>query len=555
MKSMRARLTAAVMMPLLALALTFGGITCWMIHRTFSTTADRILVGSATTLSRAIVIDDGGRTGLVPMALDLLRGRITERPVYSVYQGEKLLAGNPDLRPPEDYRRKPAPDRGADAKPLHEPASFPRGYRVPALIDGYSSDEAVSGLIQPTYLHDGVLGGRPVRIATEIRYLSDRDETIVVQAADFLDDREAYELTYYLRVGGAGVLVAMIALLLFYGAITWGLGPFASLTAQIEAARRHPGSNVRVALAEEDPLEARMLGQAFNDLMARTERAIDSLRQFTANASHQLRTPLAIMRVHADVLARYGPGTRQGDTALFDILAAVESLDRLLTQLIALARMDEQAGDDRAHVQIDLVAIAADAVATRVTHPDAARMDVGFESAAATLPALGNAMLAAEIVSNLLDNAIRYNREDGAVTVRVLERGGHPVIEVEDDGPGIGRADREKVWERFYRAPLPGGPSGSGLGLPIVRALGERIGATISLEDGREGRGLRAVVVFARTLPSDGDTASDFPEIDDDFPGDITNTRYPRVETVEQASRPDADSCANFVRPRQTTAC
>ena len=553
MKSMRARLTAAVMMPLLALALTFGGITCWMIHRTFSTTADRILVGSATTLSRAIVVDDGKRTTLLPLAVDLLRSRSTPRPVYSVYDGERLLAGNEDLRPPADYARQIERRRLPNSAPLHEPASFPRGYRIPALIDSYPDSQDVTGLVQPTYLREGVLEGRPVRIAAEIRYVSDLDRTIMIQAADFLDDRDAYELTYYLRVAGAGVLVALIALLLFYGAITWGLGPFASLTAQIDDARRHPGSNVRVELAEEDPLEARMLGQAFNDLMARTERAIDSLRQFTANASHQLRTPLAIMRVHADVLARYGPGTRQGDTALADIVAAVESLDRLLTQLIALARMDEQAGTMQPHVVVDLVEIASEVVATRVTHPDAARMDVGFETSLASLPALGDPMLAAEIVGNLLDNAIRYNRADGSVTVRVLDRDGEPVIEVEDDGPGIAPADREKVWERFYRAPLPGGAAGSGLGLPIVRALGERIGATIGLEDGHNGRGLCAVIVFAPPPASHDE--------EDEVPGEVSNSnRSVLPATGNRSWSEDFDDDEDFARgnfdePRAMTAC
>ncbi|MCJ2182756.1 HAMP domain-containing histidine kinase [Novosphingobium sp. 1949] len=497
MRSLRARLTAAVMMPLLALAITFGTITCWMIHRTISNTADLILVGSATTISRAFAADDTVRASLVPLAINLLRSRSTPHPIYSVFDGKTLLSGRAALAPPADYLADPSSRR-----PRHEPASFPRSYRDPVLVNGYVNPADSIGVIQPVYLREATLDGRPVRIATEIRLLRRLDRPVVVQAADFLDDRWAYEQTYFLRVAGAGVLIGMIGVLLFYGAITWGLGPFASLTAQIHDARRHPRPNVRVALAPADPLEARLLANAFNDLMARTERATESLRQFTSNASHQLRTPLAIVRVHADVLSRYDPSSPQGATALADIVTAVDSLERLLAQLIALARMDEQAGPDQTLRTFDLVETAADTVATRVTHPDAARMDIGFEPQSSAICASGDALLANEVIANLLDNAIRYNRPDGTVTVRVLMREDHPVVEVEDDGPGIALADRERVWERFYRAPGPDAPSGSGLGLPIVRALCERMGAAIRLEEGEAGRGVRAVIDFlpANTL-------------------------------------------------------
>lgn len=492
MTSLRARLTAAVMMPLLALAMTFGGITCWMIHRTASTTADRALVGTAATLGRAIGAESGARAQLLPLTVSLLHGRARPAPIYSIYVGDRLLAGLPALVPPADYDPRP----GARTA-WHEPASFPRSYRDPPL-----ASRATGDVPQPAYLRKAMLGERAVRVATEIRFVPRLGRTVVIQAADFLDVRQAYEQIYYLRVAGAGVLIGMIALLLFYGAITWGLGPFASLTAQIDDARRRERPNVRVSLAQGDPLEARLLGNAFNDLMARTERATQSLRQFTANASHQLRTPLAIMHVHADVLAQYGASSPQGATALADIVGAIDSLDRLLTQLIALARTDEHPEATAPLAPFDVSALAASIVASRVTHPDAARMDIGFESDAGGGPvtALGDEMLAAEMIANLLDNAIRYNRADGAVTVRVTLREGVPGVEVEDDGPGIAPENRESVWERFYRVPSPeaagDAPTGSGLGLPIVRALGDRMGARTHLEDGPGGRGLRAVVAF-----------------------------------------------------------
>jgi two-component system sensor histidine kinase TctE len=488
MSSLRGRLTAAVMMPLVALALTFGGITCWMIYRTTSTTADRTLVSSATTLSRAIDAPVGARGEMLPLAVNLLHSRSTPRPIYSIHEGRHLVAGTDGLPLPPDYDPHP----GAKM-PWHEPTNFPRSYREAPLA---RSDRANDGVIQPAYLREAKVRGRAVRIATEIRVPHGSGPLVLIQTAEFLDDRKAFEQTYYLRVAGAGVLIVMIALLLFYGAITWGLGPFASLAAQIDDARRHARANVRVTLARGDPLEAWVLANAFNDLMARTERATQSLRQFTANASHQLRTPLTIVRVHADVLARYGPSTPQGATALADIVSAVDALDHLLSQLLALARMDEQSELLTQLHPFDLSRLAAALVTSRVTLPDAARMDIGYETAEPAIVALGDEMLAAEMIGNLLDNAIRYNRPDGEVTVRVLRRDGEPAVEIEDDGPGIAPADWEKVWERFYRAPGADGPAGSGLGLAIVRALGEKVGARTTLEVGAAGRGVRAVIVF-----------------------------------------------------------
>jgi two-component system sensor histidine kinase TctE len=476
------------MMPLVALALTFGGITCWMIYRTTSTTADRSLVASAATLSRAMAAPVSVRPEMLPLAVKLLHGGSTPRPIYSIYEGGHLLAGTARLPFPPDYDPRP----GARVL-LHEPPTYPRNYRDAQLARG---DRANASVIQPAYLRKGVVRGRAVRIAAEIRVLHRGGPPVLIQTAEFLDEREAFEQTYYLRVAGASILIVMIALLLFYGAITWGLGPFASLTAQIDDARRHARPNVRVTLIPGDPMEAWLLANAFNDLMARTERATQSLRQFTANASHQLRTPLTIVRVHADVLARYGPSTSQGATALADIVGAVDSLDHLLSQLIALARMDEQSDLLAPLHPFDLSGLAAALVSGRVTLPDAARMDIGYETAEPGIVALGDELLAAEMIGNLLDNAIRYNRADGQVTVRVLRRHGEPAVEIEDDGPGIAPADREKVWERFYRAPGGDGPAGSGLGLAIVRALGEKVGARTTLEEGPGRRGVRAVIVF-----------------------------------------------------------
>lgn len=497
MASLRSRLTVAVMVPLLGLAITFGGITCWMIAQSTATTSDRILIGSVRLISRAVDARDELRDELMPLAVHLLQRRSAPITHYSIWEGNRLVAGDPLLAPPGHYD----PHSGRLAQRFAA-ASFPRTYRNTPLIAGYVDPADAIGVLQPAYLRDGTLRGKPVRVATEIRQLQRNGHVVVVQVADYVDDRRAYMETYFLRVLGAGVLIAMTAVLLFYWAITWGLRPFVSLTGQIETARRDPPPTFRLALEERAPREALLLAGSFNALLARTERALDSLRHFTANASHQMRTPLAIVRVHLDVLERYGAASERGAAALEDIANAVTSLERLLLQLITLARTEEQVIAADAH--FDLGSVAGDLIAARLEQPGLESLDVGFELAhEGPLLALGHPILAGEMIANLFDNAVRYNRPGGRVTVRVLSHAGAPRIEVEDEGPGIAPGERERVFERFYRVRAESTPPGSGLGLSIVRALAERMGASVRLEAGAGGRGTCAIIVFreARVHP------------------------------------------------------
>lgn len=490
LRSLRSRLTAAVMVPLIALVATFGGITCWMVYVSHSTTSDRILIGSVRLLSRAVDADDSIREELFPMAVHLLQRRSAPVTYYSVYDGSRLITGVAGLRPPADY----APN-DVLANRRHPAARFPRTSREPTLVRGYVDPQDADGVIQPAYLRDGTLDGKPVRIATEIRVLHRHRHPIVIQVADFIQDRQRDEQIYFLRVFSAGLLILMIALLLFYGAITWGLRPFASLTGQIEAARRAPALHFRLMLEENAPKEAWLLTRAFNELMARTERAITSLRQFTANASHQMRTPLAIIRVHLDVLNRYGANSPRGHDALSDIGDAVASLERLLLQLIALARTEEQIIEPDA--SFDLAELAGSAIADRITQITASHIDICLEKATERpVMARGHPALASEMIGNLIDNAVHYNRTGGSVAVRVIALGDIARIEIEDDGPGIAPADRERVWERFYRASGSDATTGSGLGLPIVRALAERMSARVWLEEAGSGHGVLAIIEF-----------------------------------------------------------
>lgn len=487
--SLRLRLTGAVMVPLTALVLLFGIITTWVTHDTEADTVDRVLVGSVRTLSLVYNNASPERERLLPLAVHLLKRRA--RPVvhFSVYRGRQLLAGDPALLPPPDYSAQwdGVTDR-------HDPAMFNNAYRANPLVRGYLDPADAKLVTQAAYLRSGTLHGKPARIATEIRRPVGEEALIAIQIADYMDDREAYELRFMGNVLLVALAVIIVTGLLFWWAIRWGLRPLSDLTRQVETAQQDASPAFRLEAAETAPTEIRPFVAAFNGLLTRLEKASNSLRQFTSNASHQMRTPLAVARVHLDVLDRYGPNSPQGKAALLDIPHAIGSLEQLLRQLIALARSEDQ-GDMQLR-PFDLADLAAAVTADRAAQAPAT-IDIGYDNRAdGPVIAMGQPTLAAELLGNLLDNAIRYNRADGCVSVSIRLDGEEAIVEIDDDGPGIPADQRDRVWERFYRINGRGSASGTGLGLPIARALAERMGARVELADGHSGQGLCAIIRF-----------------------------------------------------------
>ncbi|WP_293869678.1 MULTISPECIES: HAMP domain-containing sensor histidine kinase [unclassified Sphingomonas] len=486
-KSLQARLIAAVMLPLALLVALLAGIAGWAVKNTDSDTLDRVLVGSVRTLSGAFNQPPELREKVAPLIIHLLKRRARPHVNFSVYRGDRVMMGDPALRPPADYRM----DDGAIDR--HPPAEFPKQARDTPMTRGYIDAQDADGVTQAAYLRDGTLHGRPARIATEMRRLPGNGDIVAIQIADYVDDQRIYNRDYYFQIVGEGGLVLLVAGLLVWLAIGWGLRPFAALTGQVRDAQTDPSPQFRLRLQPDMPRETVPFVQSFNALMTRLEKANQSLRQFTSNASHQMRTPLAVARVHLDVLRRAGPHAPAAREAIGDITYAVESLERLLLQLIALARTDEQSV---APLQpFDLTALAGRTAADRAAQGEDDGIDILFD-APGPVAALGDPGLAGELAGNLIDNAIRYNRPGGTVRVMVERPAGGARLVVEDDGPGIPEHEREKVWERFYRVAREGTPVGSGLGLPIVRALAERMGASIALGTPESGVGLRVVVDF-----------------------------------------------------------
>jgi two-component system OmpR family sensor kinase len=234
---------------------------------------------------------------------------------------------------------------------------------------------------------------------------------------------------------------------------------------------------------------------ALNGLLARLDDSLQAHRHFIADAAHQLRTPLAAVRLQSDNLARTpeGPGREQAQLRLSQ---GLERLQRLVEQLLALARLEHR---DTATVpqSCDLKEVATEALVGLALAAAQRGVELVFEADEA-VPVPGAATEWRMLIDNLVDNAIKHGPRDSVVQLRVAQAQGQALLEVSDQGPGIAAADRQRVLQRFARGEGHGG--GSGLGLAIVAEVARRQGATLALDEPPHGRGLR-VRVTVPALP------------------------------------------------------
>ena len=377
---------------------------------------------------------------------------------------------------------------------------FVSGYDdLPALPSKVRRSEAYPALV---YFYNANYHEQPVRIAT--LYQPVYDDTMrgiaLIQVAETLDARSGLSRQILFETLWRQAALVLASVVLVWFAVRFVLRPLMQLWRNVEA--RAPTD-----LSDFDPnlvhREVRPLVVAMNGYMARLQALITGQRRFIADASHQLRTPLTVLKMQAELALRECEHGSNDPAALRDIVANIvkttDATVHLANRLLTLARAEHG---------------ATEGTMASCSLTDGARQ-VGLELAQAAVrkgidlsleaphdvKVHGNPLQLHELLTNLLDNAICYTPPNGKITLRVLTEDGADgavLLQVEDSGPGIAAGERERVFAPFYRAASAqqANPSGAGLGLAIVRDIAAAHGASVALSDGAHGSGLRVTVRF-----------------------------------------------------------
>ena len=343
---------------------------------------------------------------------------------------------------------------------------------------------------------DARYNGQPVRVAlhswTCVPATAARPAgQCEARVTETLNKRHGVAQQVLTAAASAMLVEALVLAVMGWLAIVRSLRPVESLSKDIEQrSPEHLGPVDRPDI----PREVAPLVTALNDLFARVVTASAAEKAFIADAAHQLRTPLTVLRTETE-LALLEAHPPQLEGLLRRLHLATTRAARLANQLLSQARAEHERHNS-AMERFDLKQIATEAAEEWVARSVDAGVDLGFELESARVD--GHGFLLREMLANLLDNAINYAGHGARVTIRTgasLAAPACAMLEVEDNGPGIPPAERDRAFERFQRGNAGG--TGSGLGLSIVRDIAGHHGATAELLDGPGGVGLKVRVTFA----------------------------------------------------------
>lgn len=311
------------------------------------------------------------------------------------------------------------------------------------------------------------------KISTDGRYRVQVSQSIVLR------DRAALEVAVQTVL--PLLLIVPVMILLIYLSIQRALRPLDLLAREVSA--RTP-DNLAALPDARIPTEARPLVKAINRLFQRVDRTLDNERRFTADAAHELRTPLAAIKVQTQVALLSGD-TPMRQHALHQIECGVDRATRLVEQLLRLARLDPLSSPP-ASQPVDLSHLVKETViAAHQAHPEATQ-EVREIGPAKPVIALGDADLLQIAIRNLLDNALRYTPPNSCIQIEINRSPSHCCLSISDNGPGVPAAALSRLGERFFRG-QPGAIEGNGLGLAIVARIAELHGAEMKLTNQPNG--------------------------------------------------------------------
>jgi two-component system sensor histidine kinase TctE len=444
-----------MLVPLLLLWPMSLGLTGLVAQQIANLPYDRELGELARLLASQIVVEEAPQRGdlarvrLRPdRALELLRADDTDRVYLQVLgvRGE-LVSGDRDL---------PVPAEEAPA----------------------------DGVVR---FRDDEMRDEPVRVAYLWLPLPGRGDSAgaLVQYAETLDKRSRLATEIVKGVILPQFLILPLAVVLVWLALSKGIGPLNALQRRI---RERDSGDLSPIDEFEAPEEVGPLVASINDLLQRLDQSLVLQKRFLADAAHQLKTPLAGLRMQAELVGREIDAGRSDPQALKAALRQIalssQRAAHSVNQLLALARAEDRARA-MSFEPVDLAALTQEAVHDLYPKAQDKRIDLGYEGAdpggAARMP--GQPVLLGELVRNLVDNALQYTPVGGTVTARVLPDpfGQVLVLQVEDSGPGIPEAERALVFQPFYRA-LGTGVDGTGLGLAIVQEICRSHGAEVTID-------------------------------------------------------------------------
>ncbi|ABD71650.1 periplasmic sensor signal transduction histidine kinase [Rhodoferax ferrireducens T118] len=342
-------------------------------------------------------------------------------------------------------------------------------------------------------VRDDVVHGDEVKVAyTWVKLPLPGAKPALVQVAETLEKRSLLATEIVKGVMLPQFAILPMAVLLVWLALVQAIKPLHQLEERIRARKPDDLSPIE---AQAVPLEVAPLVHSVNDLLLRLKDSIATQKRFLADAAHQLKTPLAGLRMQAELAQREGASAEELKQSLRQIGRASIRATHSVNQLLALARA-ESSGQAMPRQVCDLAELTMAVVRDCVPRAIEKQIDLGYEG---TQPGTesgqlaGNPTLIKELIRNLVDNAINYTpsslSQPGVITARVLTDpfGKTLMLQVEDSGPGVPEVERELIFQPFYRA-LGTEADGTGLGLPIVMEIAHQHNATVSLEPTHPGQ-------------------------------------------------------------------
>ena len=450
--SLRARLLLWLLLPMAAFVLISGYASYLRAVDTANRVQDRALQASAEVIAGQVGWFDGRLLVHVPpAALSLFDSPFGDQVFYNVVDDAgRVLAGNPGLGPP----------LAGAANPVFYPSTFQR---------------------------------LPVRVIqlSRLMFSDGHAHKVIVMVGQTLKGNRDLVRTLSVPALAREVALLLLAVMLMVCGLTVELRPL--LRVRDEVAGRDP-MDLDPVKAGDLPQELRPIVEVINQCIQRLNEYVLRQKRFIADAAHQIRTPLAILGTQLQYATQL-----QDDSKLREIVGSArgstQAMTDLVNKLLLLSQAEAQnaSGPGTGQVVADVVPAVTAVLEDLVVLAQRKQIDLGADLPAGSVLVRINEWMLVAVISNLVDNAIRYTPDGGQVTVTVSAAHGHATLSISDDGPGIPAEARPKVFDRFYRNAEPH-QQGSGLGLAIVKEIVVAAQGTIGLSPGIGGKGVTLTV-------------------------------------------------------------